>query len=87
MSDMIYQAFHPGGFPTHQGESLECQVKLTFSRFWKGEEDHVQITVRDNWVTMSISEFREIVKAIEKNVEETKDAWWHDLGKLKIAKL
>jgi len=86
MSDTIYEEFRPGGFTTAKGELLECQVKVVFTRFWKGEEDGVQITIRDNWVTMSISEFREVVKAIEKNVEETKDAWWHDLPKKKEIK-
>ena len=82
MADTVYEEFHGGGYSTHRGELLaNIQVKIAFTRFWKGKEDGVQITVRDAYVMMPISEFRKAVQAIEKNVEETKDAWWHKLGK------
>lgn len=58
--------------------------KISFTRFWRGDGigDCVQITMegsalKQGYVQMTLKEFREAYKAIEKSVEETKDAFWH----------
>jgi len=54
--------------------------RLYVTRFWGGEVgDCVQITVAPpkEYVQLTLAEFREMVAALEKNVEDTKDAWWH----------
>lgn len=60
-------------------------VDVAFTRFWAGDKDGVQITLNNRvdvlYVQMTLDEFRKAVELIEKNVEETKDAWWHHLGK------
>ena len=61
------------------------------TRFWGGKKkDCVQITLvgeaRDKGYTqMSLEEFKEAYKAVEASVEETKDAFWHNLGERRMS--
>ena len=31
----------------------------------------------EGYIGIALDEFRQMYQAIEKNVEDTKDAWWH----------
>ena len=63
-------------------------VTVAFTRFWAGDKDGVQVTLNDKenalFVQMPLDEFRDACKKIEENVEETKDAWWHELTKKEV---
>lgn len=60
---------------------------LSATRYWGGEEgDCVQITLSgqprsEGYATLTLHEFRQMYQAIEKNVGDTKDAWWHGFDK------
>lgn len=62
--------------------------EVGFTRFWGGMKgDCVQVTLHGKacdkaYAQMTLSEFREAYKAIEASVEETKDAFWHHIGKV-----
>ncbi len=55
---------------------------LYVTRYWGGGKgDCVQITFdTGGYRTMTLAEFNKIGKAVNKNVRETKDAWWHNVG-------
>ena len=52
---------------------------ISFTRYWQGKEDGVQITFGGIYHQMSYREFRKAVNALAKSVRETKNAWWHGL--------
>ena len=52
---------------------------ISFTRFWMGSHDGIQISIGTDYAQLSIGEFRKAVKAIEDSVEKTKDAWWHHI--------
>lgn len=60
---------------------------LSATRYWGGGEgDCVQITLTglpetEGYIGITLDEFRQMYQAIEKNVEDTRGAWWHGLGK------
>lgn len=53
------------------------------NRFWGGNErkDCIQITSPNDCIQMTIGEFFSIVRALNDNLDATKDAWWHKLSK------
>lgn len=59
---------------------------IAFTRFWAHDHDNVQITLsgenRDRgYAQMTKKEFHSAVVAIEKNIKNTKNAWWHTLAR------
>ena len=67
------------------GDTVFENDEVSFTRFWGGEkEDCVQITLqghsrKQGYAQITLEEFREAYRAIEKSVEETKDAFWHHI--------
>jgi hypothetical protein len=53
---------------------------LHVGRFWR-HGDCIQITITGDtgFEQLTITQFREMAKAVEMNVENTKGAWWHDI--------
>lgn len=65
-------------------DTVYAKDGLYVTRYWGGKNgDCVQITVRnpEGYTTMTLAEFRRMVRSLEKNVKETKDAWWHHISK------
>ena len=63
---------------------------ISFTRFWKKGEDWVQITLISEdihsleihtYASLPFKKFQEAFVATAKNIEETKDAWWHKVKK------
>jgi hypothetical protein len=55
---------------------------VSFTRYWGGDKgDCVQITIQTDcgwkYQCLALTELREAIAAIEKNVDDTKDAFWH----------
>ena len=69
MSDTVYEAEFDGR-------------RIVFTRFWR-HGDWVQITTGTDYGILPLEEFRKAVKLLEENVESTKNAWWHELTKVK----
>jgi hypothetical protein len=80
MSDTVYE--NPG-----LEQSTEKKTYISATRYWGGKEkgDCIQITLAGYEGTMysciTLEDFRDMVRAVERNVEETKDAFWHTLPK------
>jgi len=78
MSDTVYE--NPG-LVTPDG----VQTEIHTTRYWGGKArgDCIQITLLGNRGTMysciTLEDFRDMVRAVERNVAETKDAFWHTL--------
>ena len=59
------------------------QDGLSATRYWGGMKgDCVQITLsalarNEGYIGITLDKFRQMYQAIESNVEDTKDAWWH----------
>ena len=66
---------------------------ISFTRFWRDGEDWVQITIIPvemdfhAYQVLSFKEFEKAYLALKANVEETKEAWWHELSKAKQAEV
>lgn len=58
-------------------ETVYDNGEISFTRFWMGECDGVQISYPGGYTQMSIAEFREAYKAVEEDVNKTKGAFWH----------
>ena len=60
---------------------------LSATRYWGGSKgDCVQITLSEQpraegYIGITLAEFQQMYQAIEKSVEDTKDAWWHGFDK------
>ena len=58
---------------------------LVVNRNWQGKNgDYTQITLvgkarKDGYVNIPIRVLLQITKDLKKNVEVTKDAWWHKI--------
>ncbi len=61
-------------------DTIYEQDGLSVTRYWGGKKgDCIQITVLtpEGYSTMTLAEFKKMVRAVNKNVRETKDAFWH----------
>ena len=66
MSDLLFERNNDG-------------KRLSVGRFWKKGEDWIQFTTNSEYAQISYKDFKLLVQAVEENVKETKDAWWHKL--------
>jgi hypothetical protein len=78
MADTVYE--YPNEEP--------IRGNISFTRFWRGGEDWIQITLISEdttndevhtYASMPFSKFAEAFKACAESVQETKTAWWHDI--------
>jgi len=58
-------------------------------RFWKKKQQQqpktvLQISAGTDYSLMPFKEFMKAVKAIERSVKDTKDAWWHSMFESKL---
>ena len=54
---------------------------IAFTRYWGGNKgDCIQITINGAYTQMTLTEFKRAVKAVNKNVRDNADAWWHKIG-------
>jgi hypothetical protein len=81
MSDTVYE--NPG-LDLLNGETI---TSISATRFWGGAElkDCIQVTLKNDFHVMfsciTLEEFHDMVRAVDRNVEENKDAFWHTLCK------
>lgn len=80
MSDTVFE--YPSDDPV--------RGQVSFTRFWKGGEDWVQITLIHQgedyplvhtFASLPFKKFEEGYLALRKSVADTGDAWWHIIGK------
>ena len=81
MSDTVYE--NPG-----LKRVGEVQTSIKATRFWGGKENGtcVQLTLenysRAMFSCITLEQFRDMVRAIERSVEDNKEAFWHNLRRL-----